>query len=160
MDRPENNAIRKLLIHVNRTDGIYYRFAKRVGMKENTLALFYALSDNESHSQKEICEEWMIPRTTINTIVRECAEEGVVRLKKGDRTKEKELLLTGSGKERVNALMRGLFVAERKAYERTVDRYGEEFVSAFSSFVNALEEELLRDEPKGNGEYHEAKQRL
>lgn len=145
MNHQGHRQIRRILINVNRTDGIYYRFAKRIGTKENTLALFYALSDGEPHSQKEICDEWIIPRTTINTIVRECVEGGYIRLEKSTRMKEKMLLLTESGKKRAHEWMDDLFAAEQEAFAKTSSQYGDEFVCALSFFVNELEKQLLHD---------------
>ena len=31
----------------------------------NALSLLYALDDGEPHSQKQLCEQWLIPRTTM-----------------------------------------------------------------------------------------------
>lgn len=72
--------IRRIMISVNVIDGIYDSIAKKTGVKENLLTLLYALDDGAAHSQKEICEEWFIPKTTLNTIVRECVEKGYVTL--------------------------------------------------------------------------------
>ena len=44
MQHSGNSTVRRILTDVNRTDGIYYRFAKRIGITENALGLFYALS--------------------------------------------------------------------------------------------------------------------
>ena len=146
MRQLSNGEVRKVLISVNRADGIYHRLARRIGIKENALALFYALSDGEMHSQKEICDEWMIPRSTINTIVRECVENGYIKLEKSTRAKEKELLLTQMGKQYANDLMCKLFSAEQEAFTNTANRYGEEFVQALAFFVGQLEEQLSRGE--------------
>ncbi len=147
MNPMSHGEVRQILINVNRADGIYYQFARGIGIKENTLALFYALSDDKPHSQKEICDEWLIPRSTINTIVREYAEGGYIRLEKSTRAKEKELLLTEKGKKYANELMNRLFSAEQEAFAKTAGRYGEEFVPAFAFFVDELRERLLHDEP-------------
>ena len=52
----DNNqeAIRKLTQAMNRIDGLYYQAARKLGVKSNTLAIFYALDDGQSHSQKAI----------------------------------------------------------------------------------------------------------
>ncbi len=131
--------IRQLMICLNRIDGIYYRLAKESGIKDNTLSLYYALSDGKPHSQKEICEEWLIPRTTINTVVRECVERGYVQFAKADRGKEKYLLLTPAGQAQVDLLMEELFALERAAFDSTVQAYGDGFVSAFRHFTDELE---------------------
>ena len=62
--------IDRINLCMNQIDGLYYMAARKMGIKDNTLILFYVLNDRKPHTQKEICEEWLIPRTTINTIVR------------------------------------------------------------------------------------------
>ena len=70
--------------------------SRKIGVKENTMILLYALDDGRPHTQKEICEEWLIPKTTLNTIVRECVKSGYLVLQPGSR--EKEIRLTEQGK--------------------------------------------------------------
>ena len=59
------------MVAINRVDGIWYLLARKSGMKVNTISLLFALDDGKAHTQKQICEEWIIPRTTINTVVKE-----------------------------------------------------------------------------------------
>ena len=42
--------IRRIMICVNMIDGIYTMGARKIGIKYNTLALFYALDDGLPHS--------------------------------------------------------------------------------------------------------------
>lgn len=72
------NSVRRIALAVNKIDGIYYQAAKKSGIKENVLTLLYALSDHVPRSQKQVSKEWLIPKTTINTIVKECIEAGYV----------------------------------------------------------------------------------
>lgn len=62
---------------------------RKLGVKGNALALLYALNDGRAHSQKQISEDWLIPKTTINTIVKEFTDIGYVTLLAGEHTKEK-----------------------------------------------------------------------
>lgn len=135
--------IRRIMICVNRIDGIYYAFAKKVGIKDNILSLLYALNDGQQHTQKEICDEWLIPRTTINTVVKECVKKGYVTLEKERHTREKRLLLTAEGAQYVSSLMTELFAMEIAAYERTAKEYGNEFVHALHRFTDELERRVL-----------------
>ena len=52
--------IRRLMLATNRIDGAYYLLSRKLGVKENILALLYALDDEETHSQKRICEDWLL----------------------------------------------------------------------------------------------------
>lgn len=79
----ENFAeIRRLMLATNRIDGAYYLLSRKLGVKENILALLYALDDEKPHSQKRICEDWLFPKTTINTIVQELVQAGYVTLRR------------------------------------------------------------------------------
>ena len=78
----DREQVRQLMAAINRIDGIWYLLAKKSGVKVNTLSLLFALDDGLPHTQKQICEEWIIPRTTINTVVQECAQMGYLELRK------------------------------------------------------------------------------
>ena len=86
---PCREEIRSIMLSTNKIDGVYYLLSRRMGLKANTLALLYALDDGKVHSQKQICEEWLIPKTTLNTIVRECIAEGYITLISEEHTREK-----------------------------------------------------------------------
>lgn len=139
-------AIRQIMICVNRIDGIFYQWARHSGAKENTLSLFYALSDGQPHSQKEICDEWLIPRTTINTIVKECIQEGLVTFDTNTHGKEKLLLLTESGKKLAEEKLQGLCSSEQKAFDATVQQYGNILAESLSYFTDQLEMNFLKPE--------------
>ncbi len=136
--------IRKIMICVNMIDGIYTMGARKIGIKYNTLALFYALDDGLPHSQKEICEQWLIPKTTINTIVRECAEAGYVVLDPAGQMKEKTIRITEKGREFAGPILNQFYEIERRAMEKTLEGFSHEFVKAVEHFANYLKEEAQK----------------
>ena len=91
---------------IYKVDGFYREFAKNLDVKENLLWILYALNDDKEHSQKEICDNWDLPRSTVNTIMKELEADGYVKLLqiKGEK---RELLvkLTDSGKEYSKVLL-------------------------------------------------------
>ena len=71
-------------------------------------------ADGEGLSQMEICDEWHIPRTTLNTTVKEQEAKGHVELvPRGN--KQKLVKLTESGREYAERLLGSLFDAEECA---------------------------------------------
>ena len=128
---------RRLIRAATRMDGAYYYFARHSGVPENQLALFYALSDGKPHSQKEICEDWLIPKTTINTVVKEQVAAGHLTLRAGEG-REKIICLTEAGRAYAEKAISVLCAAERAAAERTIARHGAGFVSAVEDFTEAL----------------------
>ncbi len=135
------DEIRQIMICVNMIDGIYTMGSKKVGLKYNTLALLYALDDGKSHSQKEICEHWLIPKTTINTIVKECITAGYVILDTVSHKKEKEIRLTDKGREFARPILNQFYEVERRAMEKTLASFPPEFVQAIKLFTGYLKEE-------------------
>jgi DNA-binding MarR family transcriptional regulator len=145
---PHRNEIRRLMIAVNVIDGIYETIAKRAGIKLNALTLLYALDDGRPHSQKEICEEWFIPPTTLNTIVRENIAAGRLTLAADPGKKEKEIRLTEEGAAFARAILNQVYELEQTAMERTLSAVSPEFVPALELFTAHLKDEA-RSFPHG-----------
>ena len=131
-------AIRRLTAAANKIDGAYYFRAKGLGIKENTLALLYVLDDGLPHTQKEIAETWLIPKTTINTAVKELMSAGYVTLAPASHTREKTIVLTEAGRAYTGRIVGPIAAAERQALEETLGRYAMDFIDAYDHFAQAL----------------------
>lgn len=108
--------IRRLMIAIDQIDEAYYKVLRTLGIKDNAFVLFYAIADGKAYSQKRICDEWSVPRTTLNTIVQEYIEKGYIRLVSTGH-KEKEIVLTEEGKAFAGEILTPIFMAEEKAME-------------------------------------------
>ncbi len=103
---------------VYQIDGVYEEYGKncKIG-SPNLLWILYALNDGERHSQKQISEDWDIPRSTANTIIKDLEGKNYVALSqiKGER---RELLvsLTQSGKEYADRVLSDLYRREKDIY--------------------------------------------
>lgn len=130
--------IRGLMIQINRIDGLYERKAAACAIKENMMCFLYALDDGSPHSQKQISEEWLIPRTTLNTIVKECKEKGLVTLEPiPGKRREQTVCLTPAGRAYARQSLDGIYAAEEAAFaDAPVSR---EQLEALQRFSRALE---------------------
>ena len=99
-------------------DGFYTEYAKEKSVKPNLLWILYALNDGQEHSQKEICDTWDLPRTTINTIIKELEADGYVFLSQiiGEK-RELSVKLTDEGKKYASSMLQELYEIEEKVYE-------------------------------------------
>ena len=73
-------TVRRITLAINKMDGAYYLLARHYQINENTLIFLYALDDGHPHSQREISDEWLIPRTTINSLVKKLLSDGYIAL--------------------------------------------------------------------------------
>ena len=133
-----NCAIWRLTDAINRIDGAYYFCAKHMGVKENTLALLFALDDGKPHSQTQIAREWLIPKTTVNTVVKELTQVGYITLVGTERSREKNIVLTQEGRTYADQVMKEMKLAERQALDQTLDQYPAEFIDAIEYFAGRL----------------------
>ena len=65
---------------MNTIDGEYAALMHGLRVKESLFVLLYACLDEAPRSQKEICDEWRMPRSTLNTAVLEEIKAGNVAL--------------------------------------------------------------------------------
>ena len=109
------NEFGKLVYQI---DGAYEDYGKRCNVgSPNLLWILYALNDGARHSQKQICDDWAIPRSTANTIIKDLESKNYVALSqiKGER---RELLvsLTARGKEYADGILGDLYEREREIF--------------------------------------------
>lgn len=137
----DQTDIRRLMVALHQIDGIYYFIAKKAGTKGKMILLLYALNDGLPHSQKEICDQWLIPKTTINTVVKECIQKGYVKVSALEQ-KEKKLELTTYGKQYTQTILDSLFEMEHQALAKTKQNYSADFIDALECFSSSMIEQF------------------
>lgn len=106
----------RALYHV---DSFYNEFAKQSNVSAALLWVLYALNDGNSHTQIEISNDWELPKTTVNTVIKEIQNDGYVELVpiKGKR-REMSIVLTESGKEFADKVLSDLYKKEAEVYKK------------------------------------------
>ena len=132
------NEIREFMITTAVLDHIYENLAKAAGTRGSLIELFYALDDGKPHTQREICQKWLVPKTTINTLVQKCVRNGYITLLSHSGQKEKEIQLTEEGRRYMRDLLDKIYDAECEAYKKTIEKFSPEFVPAVAYFTEML----------------------
>lgn len=104
-------------------DSFYNEFAKQSNVSSAVLWVLYALNDGKPHTQIEISNDWELPKTTVNTVIKELEQNGYVELIpiKGKR-REMSIVLTESGKEYADNVLSDLYKREAEVYKTLSDR--------------------------------------
>lgn len=105
----------RALYHV---DSFYDEFAKQSNVSSALLWVLYALNDGNSHTQIEISNDWELPKTTVNTVIKEIQKNGYVDLIpiKGKR-REMSIVLTENGKKYADRVLADLYKKETEVYK-------------------------------------------
>lgn len=99
-------------------DSFYDEFAKQSNVSSALLWVLYALNDGKPHTQIEISNDWKLPKTTVNTVIKDIQKEGYIELIpiKGKR-REMSIVLTESGKGFADHVLSDLYKKEAEVYK-------------------------------------------
>jgi len=132
---------RRLILALYNIDEVYYLNEGRKKISDAELSVMYALDDGNPHSQREISQEWLVPKTTVNTIVKRWEKEGLLtQTPIPGKRREMNIMLTDAGREYAKSFMSFLYKAEDKALKKTLDKYSDEFIEVIEYFGESLKE--------------------
>lgn len=128
----------KALYHV---DSFYDEFAKQSNVSSSLLWVLYALNDGNSHTQIEISNDWELPKTTVNTVIKDIQKQGYVELVpiKGKR-REMSIVLTESGKAFADNVLSDLYRKEEEVF-KLLSLKEQEIVMVLEKLARKLKEE-------------------
>lgn len=123
---------------IYKIDNHYSDIAKSENVKQNLLWILYALNDGEKHTQKQISEEWDLPLTTINTIVKDLEKNCFVILEKiKGKKRELNIVLTERGKEFAQKALKDLYKKELQVFVEIKER-AESLICDLENFESVL----------------------
>lgn len=132
---------RRLIRALCNIDEVYYLNEGKRKLSDGELCVMYALDDGKPHSQREISQEWLVPKTSVNTIVKRWEKEGYLTMTPiPGKRREMNILLTETGREYAKSFLGFLYRAEEQALQQTVDRYGPEMIDAVEFFGARLKD--------------------
>ncbi|MFV0363438.1 MAG: MarR family winged helix-turn-helix transcriptional regulator [Suipraeoptans sp.] len=126
------------------SDELYHRLALQFGLSDAAASVIYSLCESDQpYSQKELCAQWSLTKTTINSAVNGLVKEGFVSLTPSpDNYKVKLVSLTDSGKELGNRFVRPLINAEQNAFNRLSEGEREALLTLSKKHLEILREEI------------------
>lgn len=104
---------------------VYEKWAKAYGLSINSLLVLSSIHEGtEDCTQKKLSQRWLIPKQTINMILKDFEEKGLVELFPMKEDKRNKLIrFTAKGKEYADTIISNLrkielFVVEEMGIER------------------------------------------
>ncbi len=132
---------RRLIRALCNIDEVYYLNEGKRKLSNGELCVIYALDDGKPHSQREISQEWLVPKTSVNTIVKRWEKDGYLTMTPiPGKRREMHIMLTDAGREYAKGFLGFVYRAEEQALRQTVDQYGREFIDAVEFFGARLKD--------------------
>ncbi|MCQ9120868.1 MarR family transcriptional regulator [Rodentibacter pneumotropicus] len=111
--------------HIAEMDNLLDSWITKLGGNYNHFAVLYSLSnaENGQYTQKQIGEEWYIPKQTIFNICKEYREKGWIEFFESQSDKrEKIMRLTESGKQQAEPIYQATVIL----FERVFNVFGKQ----------------------------------
>lgn len=126
-----------------RQDELYAVLAREQGLSHHTAMTLYALDHDQGCTQKQIAQNWMIPKQTVNTVIKDLERRGYVVLQAGRDQKEKRVFFTPEGADFARERLRALYEAEERAVAAMGRERFVEMVEANRAFTEAFAREAV-----------------
>lgn len=138
------NELRELFNIFNETNKAYNELASKVGLSYNQMVILYYLQSHYNVTQKNIVNDMLIPKQTINTILNNWINAGYISFENKLTKKNKSILLTEFGKKELEPKI--TFVMDKEAI--ILERLGDVTKSLVLSNLNYLKimKEVIKNE--------------
>ena len=136
------DQIKLLCTYFCRQNELYAVLAKRQGISYNTLLTLYAIDQDQGSTQSQLANIWLIPKQTLNTVIRSLMEKGYVTLKAGQNQKEKLVYFTQDGQEYASRVLQDVYRMEDQAIAQIGTQQFLRMVEITRDFTLAFEQEV------------------
>lgn len=126
----------------NDLESIYRFFAKKLGVPDSVMRIFYAIYDmGDGCLLSDVCQASGLSKQTINSALRKLEKEDVLFLKQ-DKGKSKRVYLTDRGKVQAQETAGRLFAAECNAFNDWSETEVKEYFRLIKKFNDSFREQV------------------
>lgn len=136
----------------NATNSLYSTWAKQHGLSYYTLFTLYAIyySDGDCY-QRSICDEWLMPKQTVNSILKLLEKESYITYEVNEADKRnKKILFTEKGRAYAKPILDALYHLEKTVLEKIDPMTRQQLIDNNTLFYHKLKETLLEEESNAN----------
>ncbi|PIE48115.1 MAG: hypothetical protein CSA42_00590, partial [Gammaproteobacteria bacterium] len=131
-----------IAVHIGTITKIYHEFAKLQGLTYNTMMVLEALRQSQPCTQKQISEEWGLPKQSVNSVIKDFAKKEYIELLAGRNKKEKLIAFTEKGKTFADSTLQPSLAMEERVLQRIGEKESRQFENTTAKFAQFFQEEF------------------
>lgn len=140
MDQESLNLLSEINRAIIQFRGLYAAWSKEHGISYHELLVLYTIRDQGFCTQKQICDNYLLPRQTMNHVFLDLRKRGLLELNSQHCTgREKAFVLSCQGKQYAQPLLDALNQVELQTLETFGQKNIRSMVKAVLSYDHALE---------------------
>ena len=119
MDTETLRLLNDLNVAINRIRGAYAAWTRENQLKYHEMLILYSLQELSRCTQKQICDQYLLPKQTVNNIITTLRAQGYLHLLPNEADRRgKYVELTASGRRYAARTLAALRAAEQQAVLR------------------------------------------
>lgn len=138
-----DKSIKAITSAVDRTDYLYEKWAKKLGVNNYVSRIMYMLYLSEVNRQKEMVENYGMPKPTVNTVITELQKKGYIILIPDENDKRSKIIkLTQEGINYANKIVTPLLDCEIRVLKKMGTQRVEMLIDTMNQYADLLETEM------------------
>jgi Transcriptional regulators len=129
---------------LNKIDLAYETIAKKHGLTFNSLMVIYLIDSAENITQKQICEELHLPKSTVHSILLDFIKQDYTKLVEGSNKKEKFIVVTATGNLHFREILEETHAVEKTVLDALGDKACAFLTETAETVGNLLTEEIVK----------------
>lgn len=147
MNQEIQTQIQKINAGISRINSMYSKWAQKNNINQYTIGIFYMLLDGEHITQKQVCDEFEIPKQSVNNVIISLKSDGYICMESGEKDKrEKNIVLTEKGREYAMEVLAPLFQIEENVALKMGKQRMSQLIKTIITFGDILEQEISEAE--------------
>ena len=143
MDGLIREQIKEVYSAMSKITGLYGIWAKEHGLSYNALLVLYTMEEISNCTQKQICDRWLIPKQTVNTILADFKDQGYVEFEI-DRINKREKIVrfTELGQQYATTILTKLHTIEETVMIKMGSNMCEQLVEVNNVYYDLFKKEI------------------
>lgn len=138
-----DKSIKAITSAVDRTDYLYEKWAKKLGVNNYVSRIMYMLYLSEVNRQKEMVENYGMQKQTVNTVITELQKKGYIILIPDENDKRSKIIkLTQEGINYANKIVTPLLDCEIRVLKKMGTQRVEMLIDTMNQYADLLETEM------------------
>lgn len=118
MDKKQQQVFDDINRAIIKFRGIYSEWSSRHNISYNEMLVLYTIRENGFCTQKQICDNYLLPKQTINNVMAAMRKDGVLEYDEGhSQGREKAFILTDKGEKYAAPFLASLDEIESQALQ-------------------------------------------
>lgn len=140
------NKIQECFEFMIKIDFLYDKLARMHGTTDATVKILIFLEHNDNVSQKDISEQLVMPKQTVNNILSNFKKSDYIELQNIEGKKNKIIKITAKGNEYFSKLLNNIYEVEKNIFNEMGENNFESLTNNLEKYYLALKREVKVNE--------------